>query len=223
MAPCACCVNLYVCMYNVSILRVFPYFYHCINLLVFSCLFCFCFLKTTLIQLAIDREQFRRMLIFRRLSQLGMGQASHTLVPKFDACRRSDTCLYKYPVNVTCRDRFSCSIALLFVPSMHLCVQGLQIKAFSWLGLEMFMIFMPLGLVCSFVLCMCVRSLCLGFGVPMFIRFKESSISWHSPATGCLSERLSIRLLQNTRRSNDIAILQLQSPWHGHGHGPNIP
>jgi hypothetical protein len=45
-APCACCVNLYVCMYNVTygILRVFPYFYHCITLLVFSCLFCFCFL-----------------------------------------------------------------------------------------------------------------------------------------------------------------------------------
>jgi hypothetical protein len=44
VAPCACCVNLYVCMYNVSILRVFPYFYHCITLLVFSCLCCFCFL-----------------------------------------------------------------------------------------------------------------------------------------------------------------------------------
>jgi hypothetical protein len=46
VAPCACCVNLYVCMYNVTygILRVFPYFYHCITLLVFSCLLCFCFL-----------------------------------------------------------------------------------------------------------------------------------------------------------------------------------
>jgi hypothetical protein len=39
VAPCACCVNLYVCMYNVRILRVFPYFYHCLILLVFSCLF----------------------------------------------------------------------------------------------------------------------------------------------------------------------------------------
>ncbi len=38
VAPCACCVNLYVCMYNVRILRVFPYFYHCLTLLVFSCL-----------------------------------------------------------------------------------------------------------------------------------------------------------------------------------------
>ncbi len=44
VAPCACCVNLYVCMYNVRILQVFPYFYHCITSLVFSCLFCFCFL-----------------------------------------------------------------------------------------------------------------------------------------------------------------------------------
>ncbi len=37
-------VNLYVCMYKVSILGVFEYFYHCITLLVFSCLFCFWFL-----------------------------------------------------------------------------------------------------------------------------------------------------------------------------------
>jgi hypothetical protein len=35
---------MYVCTYNVRILRVFPYFHHCITLLVFSCLFCFCFL-----------------------------------------------------------------------------------------------------------------------------------------------------------------------------------
>ncbi len=42
--PCACCVNLYVCMYKVSILGVFQYFYHCLTLLVFSCLFCFWFL-----------------------------------------------------------------------------------------------------------------------------------------------------------------------------------
>jgi hypothetical protein len=39
MAPCACCVNLYVRMYKVIILGVFQYFYHCITLLVFSCLF----------------------------------------------------------------------------------------------------------------------------------------------------------------------------------------
>jgi hypothetical protein len=35
---------LYVCMYKVSIFGVFEYFYRCITLLVFSCLFCFCFL-----------------------------------------------------------------------------------------------------------------------------------------------------------------------------------
>jgi hypothetical protein len=44
VAPCTCCVNLHVCMYEVSILGVFEYFYHCITLLVFSCLLCFCFL-----------------------------------------------------------------------------------------------------------------------------------------------------------------------------------
>jgi hypothetical protein len=43
-ASAKCCVNLYVCMYKVSILGVFEYFYPCITLFVFSCLFCFCFL-----------------------------------------------------------------------------------------------------------------------------------------------------------------------------------
>ncbi len=38
---------MYVC--TTWILRVFPYFYHCITLLVFSCLFCFCFLKNLMI------------------------------------------------------------------------------------------------------------------------------------------------------------------------------
>ncbi len=52
---------MYYGMYNVSILEVFPYFYHCITLLIFSCLFCFCFLIKFICVLCVSMRSVHSM------------------------------------------------------------------------------------------------------------------------------------------------------------------
>jgi hypothetical protein len=100
VAPCrACCVNLYVCMYKVSILGVFECFYNCITLLVFSCLFCFRF-RIKVVPRCRMRDQYQAGPQVAVLSSTVELRHTHSSTQRNHLVRRSRL-QNKYTVTVT--------------------------------------------------------------------------------------------------------------------------